>query len=180
MRESVAERSGSTPALFPNGYCAGYRRSAAATAVFDDQRPGHEYDNSWHWACEHIEPHGSTPGMSFGKRLALKRCKQKVLVEYRRGFDTFTITVNRRLRGEGLIDQRSEPTATVANDPDARLPEGGGGAHVALGRGLRLPGWNGYVWARHAGADTAGYEGRWKILISGGLTRRGLITSPTR
>ena len=61
--QSVAKRSGSTPALFPRWVPPGYRRSAAATAVFDDPRPGHEYDNSWHWGSERIQPHGSTPGI---------------------------------------------------------------------------------------------------------------------
>ena len=91
--QSVAERSGSTPALFPSGYPRDTVRSAAATAVFDDPRPGHEDDNSWHCGSERIEPHGSTPGMSFVKRLALKRCRQTVLVEFRRGFDTFSIMI---------------------------------------------------------------------------------------
>jgi hypothetical protein len=175
--QSVAKRSGSTPALFPQWVPPGYRRSAAATAVFDDPRPGHEYDNSWHWGYERIEPHGSTPAMSFTKRLALKRCQQKVLVEYRRGFDSFSIRVHRRLPGEGMVDQRS---ADVPRGRDTILTGGylkGATARTWLSAGdYSYRGWDGGSWVEATqGPTLLAYQGRWKVVISGGLTRQELV-----
>jgi hypothetical protein len=164
--QSVAERSGSTPALFPQWVPRGYVRSAAATAVFDDPRPGHEYDNSWHWGSERIEPHGSTPGMSFVKRLALKRCRQTVLVEYRRDFDTFAIVVSPRLPEERLLDERS---GDDSNGRDMVLT--GGYLRGATGR----------TWLSDAdfghtrGPTLLAFVGGWKVDISGGLTRQELV-----
>lgn len=175
--QSVAKRSGATPVLIPRWVPPGYRRSATATAVRDDPRPGHEYDNSWHWGSEDIPPHGETPGIHLLKRLALKRCKQTVLMEYRRGFDTFAIVVNRRLPGEGMIDQRS------GDDPKGRnVILTGGYLKGVTGRtwlsaadfGYR--GWNGYVAGEYTqGPTLLAFVGGWKVVISGGLTQQELI-----
>lgn len=174
--ESVATRSLPTPPLIPQWAPPGYRRSAVATAVFDDPRPGHEYDNSWHWGHERIEPHGSTPGTGILKRLALKRCKQKVLVQFRRGFDTFTVTISPRVPGEGMVDERS---AEVPSGRDAILTGGylkGATARTWLSSAdYRYRAWDGNSWSEDTqGPTLLAYDDRWKVVISGGLTRQEL------
>lgn len=175
--ESVATRSLPTPPLIPQWAPPGYRRSAIATAVFDDPRPAHWDDNSRHYKHEGIPPKGSTPGTGILKRLALKRCKQKVLVQFRRGFDTFTITISPRVPGEEMVDERS---AASPNGRDVTLTGGylkGATARTWLSSAdYRYRSWDGKTMSEDTqGPTLLAYDDRWKVVISGGLTRQELV-----
>ena len=172
--ESVARLASPTPPLIPQWVPPGYRRSAVAAVVFEDPNSGHGQ------RFKHvltIPPQGSTPGTSVSKIVGLKRCKKQVLVQFRRGFDTFTITISPRLPGEGLVDGRTDE---VPNGQDVTLTGG------------YLKGATALTWLSSAdyhyrskdrsitsegtqGPTLLAYDDHWKVVISGGLTRQGLI-----
>ena len=153
--ESVARLASPTPPLIPQWVPPGYRRCAVAAVVFEDPNSG-QGQRFKHVLT--IPPQGSTPGTSVSKVVGLKRCKKQVIVQFRRGFDTFTIAISPRLPGEGLVDGAHRRGAERAGrDPDGRLPEGGDGSDLALVRGLPLPveGPQHHI-GGHAGTDAAG------------------------
>ena len=84
--DAVAERAWPTLPLVPEALPGGYSRVAVANAVYDNSRPGHQDDNSWHWGVKVVKRPGQEPGLAYSRRLALRRCAQGVLVLYRRGF----------------------------------------------------------------------------------------------
>jgi len=98
--QAVATRSWPTLPLLPQWAPAGYRLTDVANAVFEDVRRAHENDNSWRWSSAIVKPHGRVPGIAIEKRLALGRCKQGVLIRFRRGFGTFVVEISPRLPGE--------------------------------------------------------------------------------
>jgi hypothetical protein len=175
--DSVAEQSSPTPVILPAHVPAGYQRAAVATAVYEDSRPGHENDNSWHYSNDLVRrPQGQTPGIGIHKRLALSRCAHLVRIDYRRGFDSFTVTVTPR-SGQRPLDEVSAGRK--------------GSRDVALNDGL-LTGATARVWVASLtfttqtiggrineepsqGPVLVAYTNRWRIVISGALTGQELV-----
>jgi hypothetical protein len=175
--ESVAVRSWPTLPLIPEWVPAGYRRTDVATSVQGDPRPAHENDNSWHFSNVLVRrPHESTPGVGISKRLALRRCDQSVRALFRRGFDTFTVTVSPRSGVRSIADV----TATGPGWRDVVLT-GGYLKGVAARTWLTA---DAFVYqtegARLSRQDSQGptlltYNDRWRVVITGDLTRQELI-----
>ena len=78
--ESVAKRASPTPALFPQWVPPGYRRSAAAAAVFEDPRSEARVATLGTRA-DHPAPWLDAGHLASANVVALKRCKQQVLVQ---------------------------------------------------------------------------------------------------
>ncbi|HTX70318.1 MAG TPA: hypothetical protein VMH50_14415 [Thermoleophilia bacterium] len=175
---AVATRAWPTLPLFPRSVPAGYVRVALANAVYEDPRPEHGEDNSWHWASDIVRRPGRLPGLAFERRLALKRCAQGVLILYRRGFDTFTIEITPRLPhkpGMGKLDEMASVTKQ-----DTVLT----GGYL---KGTRARTWvaSAYLPIAHVWGDSMivpfqgptllAYTDRSQIVIYGDLTRQELL-----
>ena len=174
--ESVAVRSWPTLPLIPERKPAGYRRTDVATSVQGDARPSHENDNSWHFQTVIVRrPDGSTPGAGISKRLALHRCDHAVRVLFRRGFDTFTVTVTPRSGIRSIADV----TAAGTGWRDVVLTDG-----YLKGTAARTYISDSFVYETRgtdfASRDSQGptllaYSDRWRIIITGSLTRQELV-----
>jgi hypothetical protein len=171
--ESVAKLASPTPLLIPQWVPAGYRRAAAAAAVFEDPRSRRA--PLWKHVLT-IPPQGSTPGTDVTKLVEPKRYKKKVVVQFRRGFDTFTVQVSPGLPGEGLIDEHS------VDDPDGRdvtLTGGylnGATARTWISSTYIYRTWDGIALNEFTqGPTLLAFDRGWKVVISGGLTRQELV-----
>jgi hypothetical protein len=175
---AVAARAWPTLPLVPRWVPDGYRRSAMANAVYEDSRPGHEEDNSWHWKSDTVRHPGRLPGLTSNKRIALKRCAQGVLVLYRRGFGTFTIEVTPRKPGEpGMSELPREGRQTMQETVLTGGALDGARARTWISSAM-LP-------VEHVGGDTMyvkgqaptllTYSDRSQVVIYGDLTRQELI-----
>ncbi len=171
--ESVAKLAAPTPPLIPQWVPRGYRRAAVAAAVFEDPRSrrGPLYKH-----VLTVPPQGSTPGTDVLKLVGLQRYKKQVLVQFRRGFATFTITVSPRLPGEGLVEERS------ADDPygrDATLTGGymkAATARTWISSNYIYRTWDGIALTELTqGPTLLAFDHDWKLVISGGLTRQELV-----
>jgi hypothetical protein len=175
--KSVAVRSWPTLPLIPEWAPAGYRRTDVATSVKGDPRPAHENDNSWHFSNVLVRrPHGSTPGVGVLKRLALRRCDQAVRVLFRRGFDTFTVTISPRSGVRSVADV----TAQGQGWRDVVLTGGylkGIAARTWLTTDAFVYQTKGGRFSRQDshGPTLLAYNDRWRIVITGALTRQELI-----
>ena len=172
--ESVAKLASPTPLLIPQWVPAGYRRAAAAASVFEDPRSRRA--PLWKHVLT-IRPQGSTPGTSVTKLVGPQRYKKQVLIQFRRGFATFTITVSPRLPGERLLDERS---VEAPKGRDVTLTGGylkGAAAQTWLSSEYySYRSWDGETMMEDAqGPTLLAYDDHWKIVISGGLTRQELI-----
>jgi hypothetical protein len=135
-------------------------------------------DNLWRWRVERVREPGRLPGVTRSTWLGPEDAIQGVLVEFRRGFDSFTIEIKPRLPDEpGLheLDPLSRATAE-----DTVLTGGylkGAPARTWISSAL-LP-------VSHVGGDSmfVAYQGptlltysdRSQIVIYGDLTRQELI-----
>ena len=171
--ESVAKLASPTPPLIPQSVPPGYRRVAAAAVVFEDPRAGRA-PLSKHVLF--IRPQGSTPGTSVTKLVGLRRYKKQVVVQFRRGFAAFTITVSPRLPGEGLVDERSTDDP---NGQDVTLTDGymkAATARTWISSSYIYRTWDGTALSEFAqGPTLLAYDDHWKLVISGGLTRQELV-----
>jgi len=171
--ESVAKLASPTPLLIPQWVPAGYRRAAAAAAVFEDPRSRRA--PLWKHVLS-IPPQGSTPGTSVTKLVGPQRYKKQVVVQFRRGFATFTIQISPRLPGEGLVDERS------ADDPNGRDVTLTGGymkaatARTWISSSYIYRTWDGIALTESTqGPTLLVFDHDWKVVISGGLTRQELV-----
>ena len=176
--DAVAERAWPTLPLVPEALPGGYSRVAVANAVYEDPRPGHQDDNSWHWGVKVVKRPGQEPGLAYSRRLALRRCAQGVLVLYRRGFQSFTVQISPRLPGEpGLHGLEEEGRVTAQ---DTVLTGGalkGARARTWIASAMlpvaRLNGDSIYV--KSEGPTLLTYSDRSQVVIYGDLTRQELI-----
>jgi hypothetical protein len=172
--ESVAARSWPTLPLIPEWAPAGYKRTDVSTSVYEDSRPSHLGDNSRHYSNVLVRrPHGSTPGVGISRRLALGRCDHAVRALFRRGFDTFTVTVTPR---SGV---RSVSDVTGRGWRDVVLTDG-----YLKGTAARTFISDSFVYQTREisfstqdsqGPTLVAYDDRWRIMITGALTRQELI-----
>jgi (2Fe-2S) ferredoxin len=176
--KSVAERAWPTLPLLPQWAPEGYRLSAMANAVYEDMRPGHDEENSWHWKAKIVRRPGKLPGLAISKRLALKRCAQGVLVLYRRGFGTFTVEVSPRIPGEpgmGTLPRESRQTMQETVLSGGYLK--GARARTWISSAL-LPVahvWGDSMYVKEQGPTLLTYSDRSQVVIYGDLTRQELI-----
>jgi hypothetical protein len=152
----------------------GYDRANVATSVYSDPRPGHLDSRSYAGSAR--EPKGTTPGVSFMRRVRVRHCPHLVRVMYRRGFDTFTVTVQPRTDEKPVEQVR----AGRKGSKDVKLTGGflaGATARIWIsaldytyqfrGGGVQVEG--------SEGPTLLAYKDKWRVDVSGGLTEQELI-----
>ena len=176
--EAVAERAWPTLPLIPQWAPDGYRRVAVASAAYRDPRPKHMDDSIWRWKVERIRQPGRLPGLTRSKWLGPEGAIQGVLVEFRRGFDSFTVEITPRLPDEpGLhgLDPLSRATAEDTVLTDGYLK--GAPARTWISSALlpvsHVDGNSMFV--AFQGPTLLTYSDRSQIVVYGDLTRQELI-----